>query len=151
MLYEKMRDVIDRMVEDVYAGKAECRQVISYTLIGHHNVPITITCKLLYPLSQIRVSLYCPFLVTENEHRYEELYQPDNADYDFNLRNMLADFAATLEGLSEWISVECPDMIRWGEGVVFDHNGRARAIPFPSTPVKTSRRGRTRKKKPADD
>jgi hypothetical protein len=89
-------------------------------------------------------------LVTEVERKYEEIYQPDNEIYDFNLRNLLADFSATLEGLSEWVSLECPDMIRWGEGVVFDHNGRAKPIPFPSSPTKPAKRGRSRKKKTKD-
>ncbi|HOV15085.1 MAG TPA: hypothetical protein PK771_12425 [Spirochaetota bacterium] len=61
MLYSSIKECVDRMVDEISAGKEECYEIISFNLIKDQNVPITVRGKLIYPLNQIKMSLYCPF------------------------------------------------------------------------------------------
>jgi hypothetical protein len=136
MLYSIIRQSIDSMVEEISAGKEECYEVLSFHLIKDQNVPITVRVKLIYPLNQIRVSLYCPFLLVEPEVEFQEIYRQSVEEDEFRLMKLISKFSTTLERLQTWIETEVPDMIRWGEGVIFDKNGRTKKIPYPISNVK---------------
>ncbi len=149
MLYERIKKIIDEMLDEIYAGKEECYEIISFNLIRDQNLPITIEAKLLYPLNKIKVSLFCPFLVVDPPILFEEIYRREEEEDDqFKLMRLVAKFSTTLERLKEWVETEAPDMIRWGEGVIFDNNGRSKKIPFPFVSSdKKAKAGRTRGRK----
>jgi len=148
MLYDRIKKVIDEMLEEIYAEKEECYEIISFNLIRDQNLPITIETKLLYPLNKIKISLYCPFLLVEPDITFEEIYRQGHEEDQFKLMRLIAKFSTTLERLKEWVETEAPEMIRWGEGVIFDSNGRARRIPYPFTSSsKKTKSGRTRGRK----
>lgn len=139
MLYNLIKESVDRMVEEISAGKEECYEVLSFNLIREQNIPVTVRCKLIYPLNQMKVSLYCPFLLVEPDIIYEEIYKKGVEDDEFRLMKLISKFSTTLERLKEWVEKEVPDMIRWGEGVIFDKNGRTKRIPFPATQTKPAK------------
>ena len=139
MLYDRIRSVINDITEEMLAGREECHEIVSFNLIRDQNVPITIETKLLYPLRQIKVSLFCPFLLVDPEVEYEEIYQKGVEDDELRLMKLIAKFTTTLERLKAWIRDDCPDMIRWGEGVIFDKSGRARRIPYPAVSSKNQK------------
>lgn len=148
MIYNRIKNIIDEMLEEIYAGKEECYEIISFNLIRDQNIPITIETKLLYPLNKIKISLFCPFLVVEPPVLFEEIYRKDKEEDQLQLMRLIAKFSTTLERLKEWVETEVPDMIRWGEGVIFDNNGRAKKIPFPFvSPNKKGKTGRSRGRK----
>lgn len=131
MLYDTIKQIIDNMIEEVSAGREECMEIISFNLIRDQNIPITIRAKMLYPLGQIRISLYCSFLLVSPNIKFEEIYKREVTDDEFRLLRLIARFSTLLEKLQVWINNEVPDMIRWGEGVIFDKNGRTKKIPYP--------------------
>ncbi len=146
MLYFLIRESVDKMVEDISAGKEECYEILSFNLIRDQNVPITVRGKLIYPLNQIKISLYCPFLLVEPDITFEEIYRKGIEEDEFRLMKLISKFSATLERLKEWVQKDIPDMIRWGEGVIFDKNGRIKRIPYPGTQIKPTR-GRSQRVK----
>ncbi len=132
MFYSKVKKTIEGMIDDIYAGKEECTEVISYNLIKDQSVPVTLYAKLLYPLNQIKISIYCPFLLVEPDVKFEEIYKEDVVEDELRLMRIIAKFTSILDRMKIWISNEAPDMIRWGEGVIFDKNGKTKKIPFNS-------------------
>lgn len=132
MFYSKIKNTIEQMIDDIYAGKEECTEVISYNLIRDQSVPVTLNAKLLYPLNQIKISIYCPFLLVEPDVKFEEIYQQDHVEDELSLMRLIAKFTSILDRMKIWISNEAPDMIRWGEGVIFDKNGKTKKIPYNS-------------------
>jgi hypothetical protein len=130
MLYSVIKNNIDSMIEDISAGKEECFEILSYNLIRDQNVPITIKAKLLYPLNQIKIVIYCPFLLVDHEVDFSEVLFMDSDDDYIKVLQLVSKFTTTLEMLKHWIEREVPDMIRWGEGVIFDKNGRTKKIPL---------------------
>jgi len=132
MFYSKVKKTIEAMIDDIYAGKEECTEVISYNLIKDQSVPVTLYAKLLYPLNQIKISIYCPFLLVEPDVKFEEIYKEDVVEDELRLMRIIARFTSILDRMKIWISNEAPDMIRWGEGVIFDKNGKTKKIPFNS-------------------
>ncbi len=139
MLYKEIKDCVDKMVDEVSAGKEEYSKVISYNLIRDQNIPITIRGKLMYPLKQIKISLYSPFLLTEPDVAFEEIYRSGSEEDELRLMKLISKFVSILERLKEWIENDTPDMIRWGEGVIFDKNGRTKKIPYPISISKSSK------------
>ena len=139
MLYFLIKESVDKMVEEISAGKEECHEILSFNLVKDQNVPITVRGKLIYPLNQIKISLYCPFLLVEPDIAFEEIYRKGVEEDEFRLMKLISKFSATLERLKEWILKDIPDMIRWGEGVVFDKNGRTKRIPYPAGQTKPSK------------
>jgi len=139
MLYSMIKISVDNMLDEISAGKEECYEVLSYNLIKDQNVPITVTTRLLYPLNQINVSLHCPFLLVDQEIEYQEIYRQGVEEDEFRLMRLISKFSTTLERLQSWINKEVPDMIRWGEGVIFDKNGRTKRIPYPVSNVKPAK------------
>ena len=139
MLYDLIKTSVDNMVEEISAGKEECYEILSFNLIRDQNVPITVRAKLIYPLNQIKISLYCPFLLVEPDVDFQEIYKKNTPDDEFRLMRLISKFSTTLERLKTWVEKEVPDMIRWGEGVIFDKNGRTRKIPYPIVPSKPSK------------
>jgi len=133
MLYSVIRESIDSMIDEISAGKEECYEILSFNLINNQNVPVTVRVRLIYPLNQIHVSLYCPFLLVEPDIEFQEIYRKGIEEDDFRLMRLISKFSTTLERLQAWIEKEVPDMIRWGEGVIFDKNGRTRKIPYPAS------------------
>lgn len=136
MLYTQIKSCIDSMLEEISAGKEECYDILSFNLIKDQNVPITVRIKLLYPLNQIKVSFYCPFLLVDTDVQFEEIFQQNQVEDELRLMKLISKFSTTLERLKSWIENEVPDMIRWGEGVIFDKNGRTKRIPYPAVNVK---------------
>ncbi|MCG8570462.1 MAG: hypothetical protein MJB14_10005 [Spirochaetes bacterium] len=134
MLYNQIKEIIDEMIEEVYTGKEECKEVMSYHLIRDQNVPITIDVTMIYPLGQIRITLFCPFLLVDPDVKFEEIFKQDVPEDEFRLMRLIARFSTLLERLKEWIHSDVPEMIRWGEGVIFDKNGRTKKIPLPVRP-----------------
>ena len=130
MLYSQIKRNVDVMIEDIAAGKEECHEMISYNLIGNQNLPISISAKLLYPLEQIKFELFCSFLLTGSEVEFVEVYRQNVEDDYFKLLRLISKFSTLLDMLKSWIEKEMPDMIRWGEGVIFDKNGRTTKIPY---------------------
>lgn len=133
MLYTQIKSCIDSMLEEISAGKEECYDILSFNLIKDQNVPITVRIKLLYPLNQIKVSFYCPFLLVDTDVQFEEIFQQNQVEDELRLMKLISKFSTTLERLKSWIENEVPDMIRWGEGVIFDKNGRTKRIPYPAS------------------
>ncbi|HOV15084.1 MAG TPA: hypothetical protein PK771_12420 [Spirochaetota bacterium] len=78
-------------------------------------------------------------LLVEPDIVFEEIYRKGVEDDEFRLMRLISKFSATLERLKEWVEKEVPDMIRWGEGVIFDKNGRTKRIPYPATQTKPTR------------
>ncbi|MCK4797283.1 MAG: hypothetical protein KAT05_07860 [Spirochaetes bacterium] len=130
MLYSTMKKNIDLMIEDIAAGKEECRKIISFNLIKDQNIPITINAKLIYPLDQIKFTLFCPFLLVYPEIKFVEIYK-QNVEEDYvKLLKLISKFSTLLDMLKNWVEKEAPDLIRWGEGVIFDKNGKTTKIPL---------------------
>jgi hypothetical protein len=134
MLYSQIKKIIENMIDEIYTGREECSEVISYNLIKDQNVPITISATMIFSLGQIKISLSCPFLMIDESVKFEEIYMHDVADDEYRLMRLIAQFSSLLEKLKEWIHRDAPDMIRWGEGVIFDINGRTQRIPYPIKP-----------------
>jgi hypothetical protein len=139
MLYSMIRQSIDSMVEEIAAGKEECYEILSFNLIKDQNVPVTVRVKLIYPLNQVKVSLYCPFLLVDPDIEYQEIYRQGIEEDEFRLMRLISKFSTTLERLQSWIEKDVPDMIRWGEGVIFDKNGRTKKIPYPTIGIKSGK------------
>ncbi len=130
MLYSQLKELIDEMIDEIGAGKEECYKMTSFNLIRDQNVPITIKSKLLYPLDHIRFTLFCPFLLVNPDVEFVEIYkQGDEEDY-YKILRLISRFSTLIEMLKKWVEEETPNMIRWGEGVIFDKNGRTTKIPF---------------------
>lgn len=129
MLYKSIKENIDSMVDDIAAGREECFEKLSYNIMGDQNVPINITAKLLYPLNQIQFSLYCPILLVTDDVEYIVVYHLDSEENYFEILQLISRFSTTLDRIKNWIEKEVPNMIKWGEGVVFDHHGRTKKIP----------------------
>lgn len=129
MLYSEIKKHVEIMMEDIQAGKEECQKTISFNLIRDQNIPITIISKLLYPLNQIKYTLYCPFLLVSPEVDFSEIYRIDEEEDYFKILRLISRFSTLLDMLKDWVNKEVPDMIRWGEGVIFDKNGRTTKIP----------------------
>lgn len=132
MFYKLVKETVLEMIDDIYAGKEECVKVISYNLNADQCVPVTLYAKLLYPLNQIKISFHCPFLLVDPTVKFEELYREDEVEDELRLMRLIARFTSILDRMKIWISNEAPDMIRWGEGVIFDKNGKTKKIPFSS-------------------
>ena len=75
------------------------------------------------------------------EHIFNEVNQEiinlqapkeDVVEDELRLMRIIAKFTSILDRMKIWISNEAPDMIRWGEGVIFDKNGKTKKIPFNS-------------------
>jgi hypothetical protein len=130
MLYSEIKKNMELMIEDITAGKEECQKVLSFNLIRDQNVPITVKSKLLYPLEQIKFSIYCPFLLVTPDVEFAEIYRLGEEEDFFKLLRLISKFATVLDMMKEWIEKDAPDMIRWGEGVIFDKQGRTTKIPF---------------------
>ena len=139
MLYSQIKGSIDKILDEIKAGKEECYDVLSFNLIKDQNVPITVRVKLLYPLNQIKVTFFCPFLLVDSEVVYEEIFRFNVVEDELKLMKLISKFTTTLERLKSWIENEVPDMIRWGEGVIFDKNGRTKRIPFPASNQKSQK------------
>lgn len=135
MFYDKIKNIIEEMIDDIYAGKEECSEVISFNLIRDQNVPITIEAKMLYPLSKVKITFRCAFLLVDPSVTFEEIYQKDEVEDEIRMLRLVARFTTLLEKLRKWVEVEAPDMVKWGEGVIFDKNGRTKKIPFPIIPT----------------
>ncbi len=134
MLYSMLKESIDSMIDDISAGKEECYKISSFNLIRDQNVPITIRAKLLYPLEQIRFTLFCPFLLVNSDVEFVEIIRQDNEEDYYKLLRLLSRFTTLIEMLKQWVEKEAPNMIRWGEGVIFDKNGRTTKIPYSLFP-----------------
>nr|HPO49155.1 hypothetical protein [Spirochaetota bacterium] len=93
MLYFLIRESVDKMVEDISAGKEECYEILSFNLIRDQNVPITVRGKLIYPLNQIKISLYCPFLLVEPDITFEEIYRKGIEEDEFRLMKLISKFS----------------------------------------------------------
>ncbi len=130
MLYSMLKESIDSMIDDISAGKEECYKISSFNLIRDQNVPITIRAKLLYPLEQIKFTLFCPFLLVNSDVEFVEIIRQDNEEDYYKLLRLISRFTTLIEMLKQWVEKETPNMIRWGEGVIFDKNGRTTKIPF---------------------
>ena len=118
------------MIDEISAGKEECHQMILYNLIRNQNIPITINAKLIYPLNQIKFSLFCPFLLVYPDVSFEEIYKQGIEEDYFNLLRLISKFSTLVDMLKDWVQKEVPNMIKWGEGVIFDKNGRTTKIPY---------------------
>lgn len=118
------------MLEEIEAGKEECKRVITFNLIRDQNVPTTIQAKLLYPLDQVRITIFCPFLLVEPDVEFVEIYKMGSDEDYFRLLRLISKFATTVDMIKAWVAKDAPDMIRWGEGVIFDKNGKTTKIPF---------------------
>jgi hypothetical protein len=125
-----LKESIDSMIDDISAGKEECYKISSFNLIRDQNVPITIRAKLLYPLEQIKFTLFCPFLLVNSDVEFVEIIRQDNEEDYYKLLRLISRFTTLIEMLKQWVEKETPNMIRWGEGVIFDKNGRTTKIPF---------------------
>lgn len=130
MLYKDIKDSIQEMIDDINAGKEECQRFLSFNLIKGQDVPIVISADLIYSLNQIRISLYCPFLLVEPDIKFVEIIREDNIDDELRLMRLISKFTTILEKIKSWIETDVSDMIRWGEGVIFDKNGRTKKIPY---------------------
>jgi len=130
MLYSQIKNSIDEMVEEIQAGKEECKKVITFNLIKDQNVPTTIQAKLLYPLDQIKFTIFCPFLLVDPIVEFAEIYQLGSEEDYFRLLKLISKFSTMVDMIRAWVIKEAPDMIRWGEGVIFDKNGRTTKIPY---------------------
>lgn len=130
MLYTTIKKHIDEMIDEISAGKEECHQMILYNLIRNQNIPITINAKLIYPLNQIKFSLQCPFLLVYPDVSFEEIYKQGIEEDYFNLLRLISKFSTLVDMLKDWVQKEVPNMIKWGEGVIFDKNGRTTKIPY---------------------
>ncbi len=130
MLYNNLRVVFDKMIEEIDAGKEECQSVLSFNLLKGQAVPITIKGFNIYQLNQIRFLIICPFLHSPDETDYIEFYRLGHDEDYINILRLISRFVTTLEMIKEWIQKEVPDMIRWGEGVIFDKNGRTKKVPY---------------------
>lgn len=130
MLYTTIKKHIDEMIDEISAGKEECHQMILYNLIRNQNIPITINAKLIYPLNQIKFSLFCPFLLVYPDVSFEEIYKQGIEEDYFNLLRLISKFSTLVDMLKDWVQKEVPNMIKWGEGVIFDKNGRTTKIPY---------------------
>jgi hypothetical protein len=130
MLYTTIKKHIDEMIEEIDAGKEECQKMISCELIKGQNIPITITAKLIYPLDQIKFTLFCPFLLVYPDVRFIEIYRQGIEEDYFQLLRLISKFTTLVDMLKDWVQKEVPNMIKWGEGVIFDKNGRTTKIPY---------------------
>lgn len=130
MLYSNLKQIIDEMIDEISAGKEECYKMTSFNLIRDQNVPITIKAKLLYPLEQIRFTLFCPFLLVDTDVEFEEIYKQGKEEDYYKLLRLISRFSTLVDMLKTWVAKEAPNMIRWGEGVIFDKNGRTTKIPY---------------------
>jgi len=130
MLYTTIKESIDIMIDEISAGKEECYKMTSFNLIRDQNIPISIKAKLLYPLDQIRFTLFCPFLLVEPDVEFVEIYRQGNEEDYYKILRLISKFTTLVEMLKKWVEKEVPNMIRWGEGVIFDKNGRTTKIPY---------------------
>ena len=130
MLYTTIKKHIDEMIDEISAGREECHQMILFNLIRNQNIPININAKLIYPLKQIKFSLHCPFLLIYPDISFEEIYRQGIEEDYFNLLKLISKFATLVDMLKDWVQKEVPNMIKWGEGVIFDKNGRTTKIPY---------------------
>jgi hypothetical protein len=130
MLYSEIKKHIDTMIDEIDAGKEECQKVISFNLIRDQNVPTTIRAKLIYPLDQIKFTIFCPFFLIQPDFEFSEIYKQGIEEDYFKLLRMISKFTTLVDMLRAWVKNEAPDMIRWGEGVIFDKNGKTTKIPF---------------------
>ncbi len=130
MLYNNLRMVMDKMIEEIDVGKEECQSVLSFNLMKGQAVPITINAYNIYQLSQIKFIIVCPFLHSPDETDYIEIYRLGHDEDYINILRLISRFVTTLEMIKDWIQKEVPDMIRWGEGVIFDRNGRTKKVPY---------------------
>lgn len=130
MLYTTIKKHIDEMIDEIAAGKEECQKMISCELIKGQNIPITITAKLIYPLDQIKFTLFCPFLLIYPDVRFIEIYRQGIEEDYFQLLRLISKFTTLVDMLKDWVQKEVPNMIKWGEGVIFDKNGRTTKIPY---------------------
>ncbi len=130
MLYTIIKKHIDEMIDEIAAGKEECQKMISCELIKGQNIPITITAKLIYPLEQIKFTLFCPFLLIYPDVRFIEIYRQGIEEDYFKLLRLISKFTTLVDMLKDWVQKEVPNMIKWGEGVIFDKNGRTTKIPY---------------------
>ncbi len=130
MLYTSIKKHVDEMIDEISAGKEECHKMISFNLIKDQNIPITINAKLIYPLNQIRFNLYCPFLLVYPDVNFVEIYRQGIEEDYFKLLKLISKFATLVDMLKDWVQKEVPNMIKWGEGVIFDKNGRTAKIPY---------------------
>lgn len=130
MLYSQIKRCIDEMLEEIEAGKEECKKIITFNLIRDQNVPTTIQAKLLYPLDQVKITIFCPFLLVEPDIEFVEIYKIGSDEDYFRLLRLISKFATMVDMVKAWVEKEAPDMIRWGEGVIFDKNGKTTKIPF---------------------
>jgi hypothetical protein len=130
MLYSAIKNNIDLMIDEISAGKEECSKKLSFNLIRDQNIPTIINAKLIYPLDQIKFTLYCPFLLVYPDVEFIEIYRMDEEEDYFNLLRLISKFSTLIDMLKAWVEKEAPDMIRWGEGVIFDKNGRTTKIPY---------------------
>ncbi len=133
MLYSMIMNSIEYMIEEISAGKNECEKSLSFNLIRDLNVPIIIRAKLLSPLAQIELELFCPFLLVDPSIQYKEYCKKNFFEDEVKIMRLASRFSLTLEKLKSWIEINMPDIIRWSEGVVFDKNGRTKKIPFPES------------------
>ena len=130
MLYTQIKKQVDFMIEEIAAGKEECQTLVSYNLIRDQSIPITINAKLLYPLDQIKFNIYCPFLLVFPDIEFVEIYKKNDDEDYFKLLRLISKFSTLIDMLKNWVEKEVPNMIRWGEGVIFDKNGRTTKIPY---------------------
>ena len=130
MFYTTIKKHIDEMIDEISAGREECHQMILFNLIRNQNIPININAKLIYPLKQIKFSLHCPFLLIYPDISFEEIYRQGIEEDYFNLLKLISKFATLVDMLKDWVQKEVPNMIKWGEGVIFDKNGRTTKIPY---------------------
>ena len=129
MLYSTIKKDVDFMIEEIAAGKEECNKLLSVNLLRDQNIPITIKAKLIYPLNQVKFVLFCPFLLVHPDVEFSEIYRQGVEEDYFKLLRLVSKFSTLVDMLKVWVEEEVPNMIRWGEGVVFDKNGRTTKIP----------------------
>ena len=61
MLYSQIKESIDKMLEEIKAGKEECYDILSFNLIKDQNVPVNVRVKLLYPLNRLKFLFFVRF------------------------------------------------------------------------------------------
>jgi hypothetical protein len=130
MLYSEMKKNIDLMLEEISAGREECYKMSSFNLIRDQNIPISIKAKLLYPINHIKFTFFCPFLLVHPDVEFTEIYKLDHEEDYYKVLRLISRFTTLVDMLKLWVQKEVPDMIRWGEGVIFDRNGRTTRIPY---------------------
>jgi len=129
MMYNEIKNYIDQMIDDIEHGKEECQKMISFNLIKEQNIPAMLKAKLLYPLDQIKFTLFCPFLMVHPDVEFSEIYSQGIEEDYFKILRLVSRFVTVIDMLRSWVQTEVPDMIRWGEGVIYDKNGRTTKLP----------------------